>query len=39
MYQAVRALTAEIHKMFVNTSGTTSRSFAVTESANAVALG
>jgi PE family protein len=39
MYQAVSAQAAEIHEMFVNTLGTSSGSYAVTEAANAAATG
>ncbi len=37
MYQAVSAQAAAIHEMFVNTLGTSARSYAATEAANAVA--
>jgi hypothetical protein len=37
MYQAVSAQAAEIHELFVNTLGTSSVSYAVTEIANAAA--
>jgi PE family len=37
MYQAVSAQAAAIHEMFVNTLGTSARSYACTEAANAVA--
>ena len=39
MYQAVSAQAAAIHEMFVNTLGTSSGSYAVTEAANAAATG
>lgn len=38
-YQAVSAQAAAIHEMFVNTLGTSSGSYAVTEAANAAATG
>ena len=37
MYQAVSAQAAAIHEMFVNTLGTSARSYAATEAANAAA--
>ena len=39
MYQAVSAQAAAIHEMFVNTLGTSARSYAATEAANAIAAG
>lgn len=39
MYQAVSAQAAAIHELFVNTLGTSSGSYAVTEAANAAATG
>jgi len=39
MYQAVSAQAAEIHELFVNTLGTSSVSYLVTEVANAAAAG
>jgi hypothetical protein len=39
MYQAVSAQAAAVHEMFVNTLGTSSGSYAVTEAANAAAAG
>ncbi len=39
MYQAISAQAAEIHEMFVNTLGTSARTYAGTEAANAAAAG
>jgi hypothetical protein len=39
MYQAVSALAAEIHEIFVHTLGISSKSYAVTEAVNAAAAG
>ena len=39
LYQAVSAQAAAIHEAFVNTLGTSARSYAATEAANAVATG
>ena len=38
-YQALSALAAAIHEMFVNTLGTSAWSYAATEAANAIAAG
>jgi hypothetical protein len=39
VYQAVGALAAAVHEMFVTTLGTSSGSYAATEAANAIAVG
>ena len=39
MYQAVSTQAAAIQEMFVNTLGTSARSYAATEAANAIAAG
>jgi hypothetical protein len=39
MYQAISAQAAAIHEQFVNTLGTSARSYAATEVANAAAAG
>ena len=39
LYQAVSAQAAAIHEAFVNTLGTSARSYAATEAANAAAAG
>jgi len=39
VYQAVSAQAAEIHELFVNTSGMSSGSYAAAEAANAAAAG